>query len=224
MLLLQVYRLMTELERERRQHGTQTYVSIIVEVEFLWVLWVLPSAYTIFYFITHAAPCKSYFSPNQVTPPYFGVGESKHAGIFLFWQLFFLIFSCLWGLKKNLGDKRREWRKRFFWRKKPHVFLGTRPRKKGWEMHFWRNFSILTKKKDGNNGTREQLNKGITEWGEDTTSYLFRNLGKYLHRWSLMISRKCQRTVDAWSRLAVFLQIIFIILWRPKPTTFFRRS
>ena len=106
-------------------------------------------------------------------PPYFGVGEFKYAGIFRFLEKIFSNF-CLRGLRIFFfGGGRRERRKKkiFFW-KNHTCFLGHAPRKKGWGIHFWRNFSILTKKfffekkflatKGGNDGRREQRKEGAT--------------------------------------------------------------
>ncbi len=71
---------------------------------------------------------------------------------------------CLPGLRIFFWATKGGKDKIFFW-KKTHMFLGTRLRKKGWVIHFWRNFRFWEKiwaTKGGNDGRREWRNEGMT--------------------------------------------------------------
>ncbi len=125
----------------------------------------------------HAGVKVEFQSKPKWPPPILGSGSPNMLEFFDFEKIFFACGT----LKFFLGYKR--WERRFFFLEKSHMFfLGHAPRKKGWGIHFWRNFSILRnyffRKKFGGE-RRERRKEGTTERGNDwndTTSALFKNL------------------------------------------------
>ncbi len=133
---------------------------------------VLPSAYTIFYFLTQG--CTPWVGPP---PPSHG-GKSRISAqndITPFWgrgvqicPIYFLILRDLPGLRIFFGGWRWE-RRIFFWKKKTtHVFWGYAPVKKVEEsifegiLRFWQK-KFFWATKGGNDGTRERQNVETTE-------------------------------------------------------------
>jgi hypothetical protein len=106
-------------------------------------------------------------------PPILGSGSSNMLEFFRFWEKTWFFFAC-----QKAGTTKKIWKNRA-------CFWGHSPRKKGWEIHFWRIFSLLkeknSKKKLG--AERRERRKEVTtvrgnDWN-DTTSALFKNLVKF---------------------------------------------